>query len=206
MTTKANTDTKPEWLKNMRIVKASCPQDERTYGLIKHGYKLVSAKMRGCADYEYKVGRHYEHDGLIRLCQSGFHFSTDPLQCIRYAESMQLEKPWHLLTVVGSGEIQHGPDKMCCQKLHVVSEIKKEEEIQKLLTGISITDGEIRCYKNGLLDDPDPECPALCQTGDIYFYKFSYHGGVNVDEDASLLASRSVVPFASWSLIMSHSS
>jgi hypothetical protein len=161
---KTNVDLNPDWIKNMRIVHDSTYTWE-SYSPVR-GFKLVSNLMRSFNGYQYAVGNEYEHPTWdIKLCRSGFHFSLDPLQCIRYAQELNLAQPWRLLWVEASRDILCGDDKLCCKKMEVISEITDEQK-NNYLTGILIKENEIFCYKNGQINDPH-EGVGACYTRSV---------------------------------------
>jgi hypothetical protein len=142
--------------------------------------------MKGMNGFQYEVGHSYHHPGSIELCKSGFHFSYNPLQCLAY--SHQLDQPYRLLVVRGSENIECGDDKLCSSQLYIEKEITDQKEKDELLTGISITDKVIECYKNGQLHNPAPgvyakysspdpnthQCIQSWENGSLINLRFSY--------------------------------
>ena len=46
-------------------------------------YKGFGKNMR-CNGYQFAEGETYEHEGDVKLCESGFHACQDPVDCLRY--------------------------------------------------------------------------------------------------------------------------
>lgn len=46
-------------------------------------YKGFNRDMT-CRGYQFEEGKTYEHEGDVRLCESGFHACADPMDCLRY--------------------------------------------------------------------------------------------------------------------------
>ena len=46
-------------------------------------YKGFNRDMT-CIGYQFEEGKTYEHEGDVRLCESGFHACEDPVDCLRY--------------------------------------------------------------------------------------------------------------------------
>ena len=84
------------------------------------GYKGFGKDLK-CRDYQYEVGKDYEHNGEVSCCNSGFHFCENPMDVLAYynpAGSRYCE-------VEGSGAIDKDTDdtKVAVSKLHISAEI-----------------------------------------------------------------------------------
>ena len=84
-------------------------------------YKGFDKNMQ-CNGFQYGEGKTYEHDGEVKVCQSGFHACTNPLDVLTYYpaynDSIYRE-------VECEGDIQtHSEDsKIACSKITVGAEI-----------------------------------------------------------------------------------
>jgi hypothetical protein len=85
------------------------------------GYKGFDKNLK-CRDFQYEVGKDFEHDGPVETCNSGFHFCENPMDVFSYyspADSRFCE-------VEGTGEIDKKSDedsKVAVSKLHISMEI-----------------------------------------------------------------------------------
>jgi hypothetical protein len=155
-------DLRPDWMKDLRVVKGLTLRDQYMIQSVwtrYSGYKITSRSMQGVHGFKYELGRQYSQSKPVELCISGFHFSPDPLQCLRYALAHKFEEPWRLFKVQGAGSAATADDKICVQQIKLDSEITDEKEKNDLLTGVSITDDAVHCFKNGqLFNGLEPHC------------------------------------------------
>lgn len=87
------------------------------------GFKGFDKDLK-CRDFQYEVGKEYEHKGEVSFCISGFHFCENPLKvfeyyapsCSRYCE------------VEGSGSVDKDFDdsKVSTSHIHILAEIDLE--------------------------------------------------------------------------------
>ena len=54
------------------------------------GYKAFNPGLK-CRNFQYEVGKEYEEEGDIKLCNNGFHFCENPLDVLEYYELCESE-------------------------------------------------------------------------------------------------------------------
>ena len=47
------------------------------------GFKGFDKEMK-CQGFQFEVGKTYEHEGEVKLCNRGFHFCKNPLDTLDY--------------------------------------------------------------------------------------------------------------------------
>jgi len=86
------------------------------------GYK-VTAPDGSCRNYLFEVGKEYQYDGQIKICNSGFHFCIKPSHCFFYYNFDSNNKVFEVESI---GEYQtHDKDsKICTGNLRIVRQIE----------------------------------------------------------------------------------
>ena len=77
---------------------------KKEYPVIK-GYKAFNKDMT-CKEFTYEEGKEYEIKEAIKICVTGFHFCTNPLDCLGYYDL--IDSNFH--EVESLGETQTHPD------------------------------------------------------------------------------------------------
>ncbi len=54
------------------------------------GYKAYDKGLK-CKDFQYEVGKEYEHKDPLKICESGFHFCENPLDVLNYYNIIESE-------------------------------------------------------------------------------------------------------------------
>ena len=99
------------------------------------GYKGFDKDLR-CRGFQYEIGKTYECEGKITLCENGFHFCEDPKQiCDHYGDLTVCR----YCEIEASGEIVKGEGKCACSKISIVREISLQEFLSLVNDGIRNT-------------------------------------------------------------------
>ncbi|HEK5061847.1 TPA: pentapeptide repeat-containing protein [Clostridioides difficile] len=87
------------------------------------GYKVFNPDWT-CRNFKYEVGKTYEHDGDIEVCEAGFHFCQKAIDCFNYYSFDNKNK---VAKIEAIGLIKTDGDKSVTNKITIVKEIKWEE-------------------------------------------------------------------------------
>ena len=111
-------------------------------------YKAFERNMT-CRKFQYKEGKTYELEGVIKCCYRGFHACINPLDIFNYYAG-QIGKDIVIHEVYLSGDIDedNGDSKVCASKIEIgrrltvkdineiIENIKEESKLIKLLNKI----------------------------------------------------------------------
>lgn len=87
------------------------------------GYKVFNPDWT-CRNFKYEVGKTYEHDGDIEVCEAGFHFCQKAIDCFNYYSFDNKNK---VAKIEAIGLIKTDGDKSVTNKITIVKEIEWEE-------------------------------------------------------------------------------
>ena len=92
------------------------------------GYKVFNLDWT-CRDFKYEVGKTYEIDDYPILCERGFHFCTNPLDCFKY---YNIWDDVRIAEIEALGEIKENcvpwtDSKRCTNKIKIVRELSLEK-------------------------------------------------------------------------------
>ena len=85
------------------------------------GYKAFRKDLK-CLDMQYEIGKEYTFDGKPILCQQGFHFCKDLVNCYNYYD---MTDDTRICEISATGDIISDSDgKYCTNKIKIIREIK----------------------------------------------------------------------------------
>jgi hypothetical protein len=96
------------------------------------GYKGFDKDFK-CRDMQYEVAKTYETDNF-RLCHSGFHFCTDPLDVLKYYWSGDGSR-FATVECERVSDTTNSDSKRVCGKITVIKEISLDELITAASSG-----------------------------------------------------------------------
>ena len=122
------------------------------------GYKGFDKNLQ-CRDFQYEVGKTFEHEGDVSCCDSGFHFCENPFDVFSYYPPSDSR----YCSVEGSGKSDKDNEdsKVSVSRLHISAEIGLKGIID---AGIKLIFDKIKCKKGKITNTVD--CSAATNTGD----------------------------------------
>ena len=135
-------------------------------------YKGFDKNLK-CRDYQYEIGKTFEHDGAVKVCGSGFHACEYPLDVFSY----YLPSNSRFAIVKMHGETSKDSDdtKIASAKITIETEIKLPEIINRAVDWIKnkVNWGDDKVSNTGY-------CSAATNTGDRSAAKVSGRGSVAI--------------------------
>ena len=100
------------------------------------GFKAFNADWT-CRDFQYEVGKTYEMKEEPVICERGFHFCKNLVDCFEY---YNFESTAKIAEIEAMGEIDdEDGKKYCTNKIKIIKEIPWEEVLQKVNIGNNCT-------------------------------------------------------------------
>ena len=88
------------------------------------GYKAFNKDLT-CRNFQYEIGKEFEHKGKIELCKSGFHFCKKIIDIQNYYNLKNEDT--RLCEIEATGQVIEGDDKCVTDKIKIIREISKEQ-------------------------------------------------------------------------------
>ena len=95
------------------------------------GYKVFNPDWT-CRGFQYEVGKIYETDDKLKMCEQGFHFCKVAVDCFNY---YQFDSKNKVAEVIAHGEVVEDGDKCVTNKLEIVREIEWHEVLSMVNMG-----------------------------------------------------------------------
>ena len=95
------------------------------------GYKVFNPDWT-CRGFQYEVGKIYETDDKLKMCEQGFHFCKVAVDCFNY---YQFDSNNKVAEVIAHGEVVEDGDKCVTNKLEIVREIEWHEVLSMVNMG-----------------------------------------------------------------------
>ena len=88
------------------------------------GFKGFDKDLK-CKGFQYEVGKTFEEDGEVKVCEKGFHFCENPADVFVYYPPSYDGSLNRFCEVSGSGKMDKESDgsKVACSKIHISAEI-----------------------------------------------------------------------------------
>jgi hypothetical protein len=87
------------------------------------GYKAFDKNLE-CRSHKFKVGKSYEIDGKLSICNNGYHFCINLLDVYNYYEKSETTR---ICEVEALGDVETEGDKSVTSKIKIVRELDSKE-------------------------------------------------------------------------------
>lgn len=96
-------------------------------------YKGFDKNLK-CRDYQYEIGKTFEHDGAVKVCESGFHACEYPLDVFGYYPPSSSR--FAIVKMHGETSKDSDDTKIASTKITIETEIKLPEMINRAVDWI----------------------------------------------------------------------
>ena len=97
------------------------------------GYKVFNHDWT-CRGFKYEIGKTYTHEGEISLCQEGFHFCKNLMDCFDFYDCVTWNK---IAKVEALGEVKTDNKKCVTNKIKILEEIPFDKIWEYLQTDLN---------------------------------------------------------------------
>ncbi len=97
-------------------------------------YKAFNKDLT-CQDFQYEVGKTYRYDGVLKLCEAGFHACERLPDCFNFYPFSKAETRVAEVLVWGKVEYEDTGYKLCASNIKVVRELAWSEVLPLCNTG-----------------------------------------------------------------------
>ena len=109
------------------------------------GYKAFNYDFT-CRDFQYEVGKTYEIEGKLKICENGFHFCEELGDVFRYYNFIPVTR---VAEVEVLGDVINEGNKSCTDKIKIVRELSLMEQLE--IMGISYDIYNINVHIHNIL-------------------------------------------------------
>ena len=97
------------------------------------GYKGFDKDLK-CKGFQYEVGKEFELDGEIKICERGFHFCKELIDVMNFYD---IKNGNRFCEIEATGEITEDNEhkKYCTNKIKIIKEIPIEEVLKEVNSG-----------------------------------------------------------------------
>ena len=144
-------------------------------------YKGFDKNLK-CRDYQYEIGKTFEHDGAVKACESGFHACEYPLDVFSYYPPSNSR--FAIVKMHGETSKDSDDTKIASAKITIETEIKLPEMINRAVDWIKNKvnwgDDKVSNTGNWSAATNTGDCSAATNTGNRSAAKVSGRGSVAI--------------------------
>src|SRR5574344_679133 len=93
------------------------------------GYKMTNNDMT-CNEFKYDIGKEYIYDGDIKICNNGYHFCTDLIDCLYYYDNIKGDKRFFEIEAYDTIEKEEEDSKCVTNHIKFIRELSIEDVYQ----------------------------------------------------------------------------
>ncbi len=87
-------------------------------------YKAFDKDLK-CKEFQYEIGKTYHHDGIIKICESGYHACLNPFDVLNYYDFC--ESRYCEVEIIGDFQTHSDDSKICGSDIKIIKELSEKE-------------------------------------------------------------------------------